>query len=277
MACLVFVTASLCHGGAERHTITLVNRLAERGHDCHAVYIKSDAGQLDRIRLRDGGSVKGLGATRYLDRRALADFAAHISRVKPSVIIAANPYALMYSRLALRLSGVSASLAVTFHTTLLASAKEWLQMLYYRPFFWTADCVVFICEAQRGHWLRRLVSARRNAMIYNGVDLGYWRPWSASDREAQRAALGFAANELVIGMCALFRPEKNHLQLIEAVGALRRRGVAVRALLIGDGEMRPAIELRARELGISDAIVITGLQQDVRPFVAATDVVVLCS
>lgn len=274
---VMFVTASLAHGGAERHAITLINRLAECGYECHAVYIKSDAAQLDRMRPRDGASVKCLGAARYLDRRALADFAAHIARVRPEVIVAANPYALMYSRLALRLSGVRAALAVTFHTTLLPSAKEWLQMLYYRPFFWTVDCLVFVCEAQRRHWLRRLVTSPRNEMIYNGVDLRHWRPWSAGDRAAQRAALGFAANDLVIGMCALFRPEKNHLQLIEAIGALRRRGIAARALLIGDGEMRPAIEARARELGLTDVVVITGLQKDVRPFLAASDAVVLCS
>lgn len=273
----MFVTGSLCHGGAERHSITIMNRLAERGHECHAVYIKSGAGQLDRIRLRDGGSVHSLGATRYLDLRAVADFAAHIARIRPSVIVAANQYALLYSRLALARSGVRAPLAVTFHSTLLPNAKEWLQMLYYRPLFWTADCLVFVCEAQRRHWLRRLVGARRNEMIYNAVDLGYWRPWSERGTAAERARLGFAANDLVIGMCASFRPEKNHLQLVEAIGALRRRGIAARALLIGDGEMRPAIEARARELGVADAVMITGFQSDVRPFIAAIDVAVLCS
>jgi len=273
----MFVTASLSYGGAERHAVTLMNRLAERANECHAVYIKNGADLLDRIRLRGRGTVRCLNAVRYFDMRALADFAAHISRTRPSVIVAANSYALMYSRFALRFSGVRAPLAVTFHTTLLPSAKEWLQMLYYRPLFWTADCLVFVCEAQRGHWLPRLVSARRNEMIYNGVDLWHWRPWSARDRQAQRAALGFAANDLVIGMCALFRPEKNHFQLIEAIGALRGRGIAARALLIGDGEMRPAIEARARERGVSDAVVITGFQKDVRPFVSASDAVVLCS
>ena len=29
----VFITASLGFGGAERHSITLTNRLAERGHE----------------------------------------------------------------------------------------------------------------------------------------------------------------------------------------------------------------------------------------------------
>jgi len=107
---VIFVTGSLPHGGAERQSIAVMNRLAERGHECHAVYVRNDPSQLDRIRLREGGTVRCLNATRYLDMRALADFAAHISRIRPSAIVAANPYALMYSSLALRLSRVRAPL-----------------------------------------------------------------------------------------------------------------------------------------------------------------------
>src|SRR5437867_3967071 len=132
----IFVTSSLPNGGAERHSLAVMNRLAERGHECHAVYIVDLGGQLDHVRLRSGGTVRCLNAARYLDRRAVADFAAHISRIRPSVVVAANPFALMYSWFALRRSGVRAPLAVTFHTTLLPGVKEWLQMLYYRPLFW---------------------------------------------------------------------------------------------------------------------------------------------
>lgn len=277
METIVFVTASLSHGGAERHSIGLMNRLWERGHETHAVYIKSETGQLDRIRARDGASAKCLDARRYLDRRALADFATHIKRIGPSVIVAANPYALMYARLALLRSGVRVPLVTTFHTTLLPSVKQWLQMLYYRPFFWTADCVVFVCEAQRTHWLRRLVGARRNEMIHNGVDLAHWAPLSAPDRAAKRASLGFSPAELVVGICAVFRPEKNHFQLIDAIAAMRRKGILARALLIGDGSLREAIEARARDLGVAHEVLVTGFQNDVRTFVAASDVMVLCS
>ena len=35
----------------------------------------------------------------------------------------------------------------------------------------------------------------------------------------KRTELGFTADDFVIGMCAVFRPEKNHLQLVEAVAA----------------------------------------------------------
>ncbi|TMG89315.1 MAG: glycosyltransferase [Betaproteobacteria bacterium] len=76
MARVIFVTASFTHGGAERHSIAVMNRLAERGHECHAVYIKNVSTQLNRIRLRNGGTVRCLNAARYFDGHALADFAA---------------------------------------------------------------------------------------------------------------------------------------------------------------------------------------------------------
>jgi len=278
MARVIFVTSSLSHGGAEHHAIALMNRLAERGHQCHAVCIKSSGDKPNRIRLRDGATVRCLDAARYLDTRALADFATHISRIGPSVIVAANPYALMYSSLALRRSGARARLVVTFHTTLLLSVKEWLQMLYYRPFFWSADRLVFVCEKQKRYWLRRGVFSRRNEVIYNGVDTEVFHDErSPEERRALRSALGFSDADYVIGISALLRPEKNHAQLVQAVAMLRNLGIPARALMIGDGGMRGAIEARARELKVESDVVITGLRQDIRPCIAACDAMALCS
>jgi len=41
--------------------------------------------------------------------------------------------------------------------------------------------------------------------------------------------------------------------------------------------MRPAVEARAAALRIAEHVLITGLQQDVRPLVAACDAIALCS
>ena len=146
---LAFVTGSLVHGGAERHTIGLANRLAQRGHDCHAAYIRDDASQLERLQGAPGAEC--LHARRYFDPGAVRRLGEFFRRLRPSAVLAANPYAMLYSTLALRRSGLEAPLAVTFHTTLLPSLKEWLKMLYYRPFFWHADSLIFVCDAQRRH------------------------------------------------------------------------------------------------------------------------------
>jgi hypothetical protein len=100
---LVFVTGALNHGGAERHSIALVNRLGERGHECHAVYVKDGTEQLSR--LRGAASTTCLRAARYLDGRSVRALAELLSKCSPGVVVAANAYAAMYARLALRLSG----------------------------------------------------------------------------------------------------------------------------------------------------------------------------
>jgi len=255
-----------------------MNRLAERRHECHAVYIKSGASLLDRLRLRGGGTVRCLNAARYFDVRAVGDFAAHISAIRPSVIVAANPYALMYSWVALRLSHLRVPLAVTYHSTRLLGAKERFQMMLYRLFFWTSDCSIFVCERQRRHWVRRGAFSRRNEVIYNGVDTDEFRDdRNAEQRRTLRGQFGFRDTDYVIGISALLRPEKNHVQLVDAVAMLRRGGIPAKVLMIGDGEMREAIEARARELKVAGDVVIAGFQHDVRPYIAACDAMVLCS
>src|SRR5262245_23757911 len=155
MARLVFVTGSLAPGGAERHAIALMGRLAERGHQCHAVCVKRIVGPGISVRLRGGGILRSLNASRYLDLRAQRAFAAQLPPIGPSAIVAANPYALMYSWLALRLARLRAPLVVTYHSNRLLGTKERLQMMLYRLFFRTAACSVFVCHTQRRYWERR--------------------------------------------------------------------------------------------------------------------------
>ena len=151
-------------------------------------------------------------------------------------------------------------------------------MMLYRLFFWMTDCSVFVCERQRRNWLRRGVFSRRNEVIYNGVDTEqFCDGGDPRERAILRRVLGFSDADYVLGIPALLRREKNHLQLVEAIATLRNRGIPARALMIGDGEMRGAVEARARELNVENDVVITGLQQDVRPYIAACDAKVLCS
>lgn len=273
----VFVTGTLPDGGAERHTISLLRLLAARGHECHAVCVKPTAATAAALQLPPS-SLTSLQAKRYLDLPAVRRFSELLKAVRPQAIIAANPYALLYASLARMLARSPARLIVTFHSASALNFKEQVQMLACRPLFWGADCTVFLSERQRRYWRRRGLLSRRNVVIHNGIDLAHFnlrpRIWPNGQL---RESLGFASTDFVIGLPALLRKEKNHQQLVRAVAALRKLEVPARALVIGDGEMRPAIEELARQLGIAEYVTITGLQADVRTFIAACDVVTLCS
>lgn len=274
----LFVTGSLGIGGAERHSIGLLNALAGRGHDCAAVYVKDDASLLGRLHGAAPEAVHCLDAKRFLDRAALARFAELLRRRRPSVIVAANEYALFYATLARHLAGRRIPIVVTFHTTWLQTPAEHAKMLLARPCFWSAARTIFVCGRQRRHWLRRGVGSRHNEVIYNGIDTAHFSDRSTPEGRAMlRQGFGFGAGDFVVGISAVLRPEKNHRQLVEAVAALRRAGLPARLLIIGDGPLRPAVEAQAANLGIADSVRVTGFSLDVRPFLAICDVTVLCS
>ncbi len=157
----------------------------------------------------------------------------------------------MYATLARHRAGLKCRIVVTWHSTKLLHLKEFLQMLAYRPLFWLADCTVFLCRRQMQHWRWRGLLSRRNTVIYNGIDAEAVPRSQPASRSARNCAGSWAGGpaDYVIGIPALLRVEKNHLQLLEAVARLRRQGIPARALLIGDGEQRGAIEQRMPRAG----------------------------
>jgi glycosyltransferase involved in cell wall biosynthesis len=275
---LMFLTGSLAYGGAERHAITLANRLAERGHECHMAWVKRDSAQLGRLRLASPGSALCLDAARYLDVGAAGRLAGALASHRPEALVAANPYALMYASLARVRARLRLPLIVVYHSTRWPGVKEQAKLLAYRLCMWAASRAVFVCEYQRRYCLRRGLCSRHNAVIHNGVDLESLRDVATpEERRTLRAALGYNDADYVLGIVGGLRPEKNHMQLLEATARLRARGLPAKALFIGDGPTRAVIESCARARGLEQHLLITGFRDDIRPFVAASDVMCMCS
>jgi len=98
------------------------------------------------------------------------------------------------------------------------------------------------------------------AVIPDGMDVEAVRSIDAS---GLRAELGFASDMLVLGMVGTMNWSERHRMcygwdVIEALAHLadERR---VKGLLVGDGHGRPRLEKRARELGVQDRVVFTGM------------------
>jgi glycosyltransferase involved in cell wall biosynthesis len=90
-----------------------------------------------------------------------------------------------------------------------------------------------------------------------------------------REELGIPEGIPVILSVGRLSREKGHLDLIAALGRLRGR--SFRLVLVGDGPERDPIEKLCAGLGLTDAVILTGRQQDVRPYYAMADVVALPS
>ena len=91
-----------------------------------------------------------------------------------------------------------------------------------------------------------------------------------TDAEAdQHRALG-------IGHAKQFVTIPSGIDLDAAPGILEQFP-ETRFVLVGDGEMRPALEAQARALGVADRVIFTGFREDVPSLLAGMDIVVLPS
>lgn len=276
---LLFIVNSLGFGGAEKHVVTLANNLDVSHFKRSLAYLKSEdeiLPQLDRDRI--DGQVFCCHVTKKIDLAAVRKLAAHIRNDAVEVLVCTNEFSLLYGWMARMLSGTRPRVVVVFHSMELNSIKDKLQMLFYRPFFWMSNMLVYVCENQRKYWRARALWARHDTVIHNGIDVDLFTDHYSCDVKAKlRQNYGFQSGDYLVGICALIRPEKAHADLLKAVALLRKSGMDIKCLLIGDGPQRSEIEAKIVNFGLTSHVCITGLLPDVRPTVAACNVMALVS
>lgn len=276
---VLFLVNSLGTGGAEKHLVSLLNRLDTRRFRLHLAYLKRKEQLLPELARDRLAELICLEVAHRIDGRAIRRLRRLIADRGIEAIVCVNDYPMLYGHLArLGRRRRAPGLATVFHSTSLRTLGERAQMLFYRPLFNRCDRLIYVCESQRHHWRQNGLEAATDQVIYNGIDTDWYSDGRApAEQLAFRRSLGFGDEDLVIGLCGAFRPEKAHGDLLAAAALLRARAVPAKVLLIGDGPERPSIERCARQLGVREHVVLTGVQQDVRPFVRACDVMTLVS
>jgi glycosyltransferase involved in cell wall biosynthesis len=275
---VLFLVNSLVVGGAERQTVSLVNDL-----DCSVLrlslgYLKPDNTLLPQLKRDRLDALLSVNVQHKLDLRAVRVLTDYIDARDVDVVLSANPYSALYGFLAGRRAKNPPRQVQVFHTTILQSFKEKAQMLLYRAVFRRLDLLVYVSELQRQYWQARGLRAKRELVIHNGINAELFTDsFTTTQKRSTRQRCGFQESDYVIGICATLRPEKAHGDFVAAVARLRAAGIAAKGLIIGDGPERAAIERRIADLGLTQQVAITGYQPDVRPFIAACDVMTLTS
>jgi|HubBroStandDraft_5_1064220.scaffolds.fasta_scaffold43625_2 glycosyltransferase involved in cell wall biosynthesis len=274
---LLFIVNSLEVGGAEKQVVTLLNHLDSSHFRLHLAYLKPRDRLLPQLDTGKLDTLTCCNVTRGVEPRAVRQLADLIRAHRIDAVICTNMYSMLYGYLACARIRPRPKLATVFHTTLLRTYKEKAQMLLYRHLFRRSDLLIYVSENQRDRWRDWGLRAAADAVVQNGIDVDYFSAARTPRHENFRASLGLTEADYVIGLCSGLRPEKAHGDLLHAIARLRERGIAAKALLIGEGPERPRIESLILELGLSEHVVITGLQEDVRPYIACCDVMTLVS
>jgi glycosyltransferase involved in cell wall biosynthesis len=98
-------------------------------------------------------------------------------------------------------------------------------------------------------------------VLYYGIDPAPFH--IAGDRAAVRAELGVPAGAFVLGHVGRFHEQKNHAFLIDIAAEVVRRLPEAHLLLVGIGALRPAIEHRVAQAGLTRHVTFAGARPDV--------------
>ena len=138
----------------------------------------------------------------------------------------------------------------------------------------SADLVVTLGEAMRDEILERGVDPDKVIIVPNGVSEEFLQPLP-DDQGKLKASLGIKPGEHVVGLVSSLVAHEGIGTLLEAVKILNDRGIRTRALIVGDGPERPALQRQAAALGIDAIFPGRVPMSQVRAYHAVLDVFVV--
>jgi len=282
------VIARLNVGGPALHVTYLARGLAERGYETTLVagdvargeesmaFVAQSAG-VDVVRLP--------GLSRELapvhDAVATWRLARIIRRLRPDVVHTHTAKAGAIGRVAALLSGRRPVVVHTFHGHVLRGYFGHAGTLLFRAIETAlarvTDRLVAVSPEVRDELVALHVAPRdRFSVIRLGIEL---EPRVAFDGDVAevRRRHGIPAEKFVVGWFGRMTAVKRTEDLLTMLAGLRERGVDALLLLVGDGDDRARLEQRAHDLGLARSCLFLGYQQDVAPWYAVCDAVVLTS
>lgn len=275
---LLFLLSSLCVGGAEKHTIELINRLDASRMDLYLGCIERREDLLPELNIRKLQGFFTFDKRARVDLRVASRIIRTIQGIRPDKVVCVNLYPAFYVGLVRFLKKLQ--VVQIIHSTIKRNRYEdAIVRLLYRHLINRSDQVVFVARRQMHYWLRHYgIKTHISRYIHNGVDCDFFDGARFSGTAEQlRHSLGLHDHETVIGICATLRPEKRHTDLIDACGILVREGIALKIMMVGDGPERERIMRHIHARRMDGQVVLTGFQRDVRPFLAGMDILVVSS
>ena len=119
-----------------------------------------------------------------------------------------------------------------------------------------------------GEWM--FGKKRDFIVLNNGVDVQRFR-FSKEKRAEIRAEFGISPEQEVIAHVGAFRPQKNHLFLLDVFRKYLEHYPNTLLLLVGAGELESEVRQKVLDLGIGNSVFFVGLRKDVDAILSASD------
>jgi len=239
-------------GGSERHLLTLLPALRERGIDARFLGLDvpgSDAGRFYRELAEAAVPFRSVRCTLDVDPRLAAAVTTAVRAEEPDLLHTHLVHADVYGALASSLTGVPFLSSRHNDDRYLLGPFRHID----RAFALRARSLVAISHAVRRFLAEAGLPERKLVTIHYGLDR---LPAVPSERSPAEAGVPDGARLLLaIGRLTA---QKDHATLVRAFAAVRSRHPDAVLAILGIGPLGEATRELARTLGIADAVLLPG-------------------
>ncbi|HEY4202433.1 MAG TPA: glycosyltransferase [Devosiaceae bacterium] len=278
---IVFHTASLGGGGAERVFVLMANEMAARGHEV-TLFTWNATGpnaalRSEAVRLVDIGlPIRGEGFGKPATLKGLWQSLWLLRKLQPDAVYSAPEFANLIIALALILGWNKAKFFPSFHAAASLPSNDLgarIAIVLSALVAGRATKAVAVSAGVGRDLVGRGFPKAKVAVINNPLPAmkipeGKGYPW-----QADLAALGDGP---VIAAAGRLVPVKDHHTLLRAFAALPA-SLRARLVIFGEGPLESELRAEATALGIADRVLLPGYVNDPAACYAAADVFVLTS
>ncbi|OGO81582.1 MAG: hypothetical protein A2Y21_10560 [Clostridiales bacterium GWC2_40_7] len=271
--------ANLGIGGAEVQSVILFNGLCKNGYKVKLIVLEDNRKNL-ADRLDKSIEVAYVNRRHYIDPLSVLEVKRLICEEMPDYLIMVDNYPVLYGILLKKLFKLKLNNFAILHNTIPPNLKREIQNRFvYGPSLNRLGRVVFVCSRQKDYWVDRYgINPGKSAVVLNGIDIEHFNQFSNSnDKYKCREKLGIPSDITVLAINASLWPAKSHEHMIEAMYMLKKEGLELFLLIIGDGPRRKYLERLVSDKGLTDRVLITGYVRDIRPYLMCADISVLTS
>lgn len=260
-------TARSWRGGQSQvmYTVMGLRAIGQR-----AVLLAHPEGELFR-RMQEGLDLVPLAPRNEIDLAAAWRLSRLLKQMRPDVIQAHDPHAVAMAAMALSIA------APDPRPPLIASRRVEFRIAHNSFSRWKysqVDCFIANSAAIRDRLLADGIPKAKTTIVNEGVDVERIVHLPVVDVHAE---LYLPHGAPVVGNVAALVPHKGQQHLIEAAALVVREVPDVRFVIVGEGELRPALEKQIREHHLERHVFLAGFRTDALELTKGFDVFAMSS
>lgn len=277
---ILFLINSLAFGGAERQTVDLVNGLDNSTFKKFFIYLNRNESLLAKLDKENINLIQCLDRKYKIDFSVLYKLHQIVTKNNIDIIYCVGNFTFLHALLIKPFIQKKLKIVTCLHhTTPLAGYWKKLQDYIYNYLWHINEKIIFVCKNQMEYWIsNNRINRSKCIYIYNSIDHIYYSPIQDEKILSDtRNEIGINNNNFIVGINAVLRPEKMHNDFVDAISECKKTHPNIKGIIIGDGVGKAKLTRHISDMDMTDNIVMVGFKDDVRPYIAICDCMVLTS